>query len=700
MLGTWYACLTALKVILLFLLAFYYVPSRVVTFRRGDDGLDRFFISLVYMVGVTLVLVHLTALLGLYDSFSLLAGYAAAIALTMQAQGRSPARVLRDLGRSVVVGLLDAVEGRRSIWAEPGRYFRRQVQAVVLGARLWLGWALNPVGGLIPAAVLVYSAYLRFYHSIAHAYLGAPDSYVHLAWTKYLGANQLYRDGLYPHGYHAVLSALEKLTFVDPVLILRFVGPLVGFLMVLSVYYVSRKLCRGLETLAAPGTLIFGLGIGLASGVLRQASALPQEFSALFVLPGVYFAVRYLERGTRRDLALFAVSLGITVAVHPCASVYLGLGALLAAAVRLFVRPHVVGTQPVWRVALNLFFWGTVAAAIALVPMAIGLARGIKSGGSLAHAAPMAAGPAAVAGHGIPLWRSLLSGEPLVDATIVLAALLTVHAAAVTCMRFFKGERSAESLALLVLPPFCLATYLAYRGGAPGLSSPAWLLDPALAGTFFSLVAGAMYAVVGYRIVTWAVPGLLGDRARALAAAGLAIVAVLLLGFRYPASPPPGARLEYDGAANSYLRIRASFPALDWTIVSSGEQYSQALGKGWHYQSSEFVRDYTVADASYPSFELPIPTSYVFIFAEKVPLHVDRLSWPSPTVADGSPGSAWDSSSAAHGQRNDRADIQAKLIAWAEAYMRSHRNIEVFYEDKEMVVYMIRRLPSPTTEGP
>lgn len=678
LLGPWYGYFAAFKFILLFLLVFHYLPSRVVAFRRGDDGLDRFFISLIYTVSITLVLVHLLVFLRLYDTFSLVVGYIVVAALAMRARGRSPVALLRRLGTRAVVSALDAAEQARPLERSIGESLQAHVRAWVLGLLSWSRWMVNPVEGLLPTAVLAYSAYLRFHHSLTHAYLGAADSYVHLAWVKYLGANQLYRDGIYPYGYHAVLSAFEKLTFMDPLLIVRFVGPLAGLLLVLSVYYVSRKLCRGLEILAVLGTLVFGLGIGLPSGISRQISALPQEFAAVFLLPGFYFGARYLERGTRRDLALFALCLGITAAVHPYASPHLVVGIALAAAARFMSRPHIVGTQPVWRVALNLLFWGAVAVAVAIAPLGIGAAQGIKFHGFPEYVAATVTTRAAPAYGGVPVWQRLLSKDPFLNVTVVLAGLLALHTAVVACVRLLKRERPTEPVALMALPLFSLVLYLMYRGRSIGFPS---LMNPARTGVFFSLVASLIYGMAAYRIVAALAPRLLTARMRTYLAAGLALVAVLYLGVRYPMSPPAGTQLEYDAAASNYLRIRASFPALDWTIVSPVEQYPQVLGKGRHYESWEFVRDFGPSEANDPSFDLPIPTTYVFIFAEKIPLWGDSAS---ESYQDG----------------ESRAVIQAKLIAWAEAYMKTHGTMRVFYEDEQMAVYMIKHDPRGAVGSP
>lgn len=681
MLGPWFSYLTALKVISFFLLVFYYAPSRLVAFHQEDEGLDRFFISFIHMVSITIALVHLLAFTRLYDYLSLVGGYILVMALVTARQGRSPVRVMERLGMGFLVSLLDAAEGTGGMMAGARSYLRSRWQAFLATGASWLRWAASPAGGWLPLGVLVYAAYLRFNHSLTHAYLGASDSYLHLAWTKYLDSNQIYRDGIYPYGYHAVLSALERLTFVDPMLVLRFVGPLGGLLMVLSVYYVSRKLCRGVEVAAVLGTFVFGTGIGLPGDIWRQISPLPQEFAAIFLLPGLYFATRFAQERNRRDLILFAECLGITVAVHPYVSVYLVLG------VALLVVVWLGSGRTAWRTALHLARWGLVAAVAGMLPLGIGMALGLKFHGSLGYVAKMVRLGPPTGGGNLPPGPRLLSGNVFTDAVAGLSLLLTLYYLGSLAWRRGKG---AEAMSHLAFTSFSLVMYFMYRTGDWGLPV---VMDPARTGIFFSLAASVILGVAAYRLLTVVKPELWPLPGRTYLASGLVLLALLSLAFGYPARrPPEGFRLEYDAAADNYLRIRGTFPALDWTIVSPAEQYAEVLNRGWHYESWEFVRDFTLEQAMDPSFDLPIPTTYVFIYAEKIPLFpgepldIQLAQEKLPPPGD-------DPTEQYYYNGQNRSIIMAKVIQWSQAYRRSHSNMSIFYEDREMVIYLIKHQP-------
>lgn len=688
MLSPWYSYIAAMKVLFFFILVFYYLPSRFVGFKKDDEALDRFFISFIHMVAVTIVLVHVLVFLRLYDYISTLGGYAVVLALIARQRGYAAGEAARAISMRFMVVLLDAVESPGGLGAAMRDYLRSRRRLFGSLSLTWLRWAVNPLQGLLPLGVLGYSAWLRFNHSLTRPYLGASDAYVHLAWTKYLSAGDIYKDGIYPYGYHAIISALERLTFMDPLLILRFVGPLGGLLMVLSVYYVARRYCSGLEVPAVLGAFVFGSGQGLPSIIWRQISPLPQEFAAIFFLPGVYFATRYAETRERRDLALFAECLGITVLIHPYASVYIVI------AVAAVVALKALSGRDVLQTGASLALWGSVASVVGALPQAIGWAIG-KKFHSLGYVLSSVTAAAPSQGD-LPLWGRILTGNMFIDVSMAVSVLLLAHILGTLVL---GKARPPEAVSQAILPLLSLVMNLLYRPAQFGLPS---LMDPNRTGIFFSLVASVIYGIFVHRVFRLLGPRLLAVPSRAYVATGLTALAVFGLGFKYPSRPPTGVRLEYSAAVNNYLVIRGSFPALDWTIVSPVEQYSEVLNKGWHYESWEFVRDFTMEDARNPRFDLAIPTTYIFIYAEKVLLPtgqpVDlKLAGESLPPPGKNPDGQY------YKNVENRSIIQAKLLVWSREYMKSHSNMSVFYEDSEMVVYMVKHVPkiksSSATKG-
>jgi len=88
------------------------------------------------------------------------------------------------------------------------------------------------------------ASYLRFYDAIKNAGIALSDAYVTLAWTKYIEARQLFHDGLYPQGFVIVLSVIRKVASIDPLLVLKFIGPLNAVLIVVGLYYFASRSTR------------------------------------------------------------------------------------------------------------------------------------------------------------------------------------------------------------------------------------------------------------------------------------------------------------------------------------------------------------------------------------------------------------------------------------------------------------------------
>jgi len=157
-----------------------------------------------------------------------------------------------------------------------------------------------------------------------------------------------------------------------------------------------------------------------------------------------------------------------------------------------------------------------------------------------------------------------------------------------------------------------------------------------------------------------------------------------------PIKPPRGDTSEYDQAVDNYYTIRNSYPPFDWTIVSPTEQYSAALGRGWHYDIVEFLTKYPPEKASDPAFDPAVPTTYIFIYVERVVFKLDQ-----PPGADDASKPIPQEGGWASYYRNpgNRAIIEAKAQLWCDEYGRTHTNMAIQYEDPVFRVYKITHVP-------
>lgn len=100
-----------------------------------------------------------------------------------------------------------------------------------------------------------------------------------------------------------------------------------------------------------------------------------------------------------------------------------------------------------------------------------------------------------------------------------------------------------------------------------------------------------------------------------------------------------------------------------------------AYGQGWHLMIEDFL-DYVSPDADRLVYDAPgsaaeIDHPYVFIFHERVPYYVDH-----ELVIQELP---------------KRMDEERRVVEWVQEYRKHHDNLSVFYEDTDIVVWVIEQ---------
>ncbi|MEO8322870.1 MAG: hypothetical protein ABI571_01890, partial [Actinomycetota bacterium] len=104
--------------------------------------------------------------------------------------------------------------------------------------------------------VLGISYYLRVKVPAAHVSLSPSDNYTILTWTKLLEQNQIYTEGIYPHGVHAILALWHKFSLgLDTADLIRFSGPLMTLLIPIGALFTVLRLTRN------PGAAVFAAAI-------------------------------------------------------------------------------------------------------------------------------------------------------------------------------------------------------------------------------------------------------------------------------------------------------------------------------------------------------------------------------------------------------------------------------------------------------
>jgi hypothetical protein len=530
-------------------------------------------------------------------------------------------------------------------------------------------------------AILVASFWIRVEGTINDLALTPPDAYVHMTWAKALTANQIYVDGAYPYGMPSILAWTSKFAFqADMLDVARFIGPMVGTLIVYGIFYTSLRLTGN------PGAAIFAAGLFGLLGTrpewhvpwYRQIGPLPQEMAlalAVIALPFGALAVLHRDKGHLITIGCAALAIGLT---HPVPLPF--FVALTAAGA--FAAALLSG-------GFKFAFGATIVAAIGgavsfiYIPLAglfnVGLYGPITNINPIAQEGEEVTETTTIYGE---------LGYNAVSRLAVIALIVGVIAGVI--LLFSRTTRSRGVL---------LLSLSAIAGGVLLLYDVRWLgLDP--------FYANRSAQVVGPMLTLAFAAGLgaltvLITRKLFLVGTAVAIVVgfVALAAFsnQYPARARQTVKITYESMARVTDQIANDYERFTYTIVGTPQQRQQILGDGWFIEQWVFARDASLRSARDPGYQmnarqgipkgsrdvgdiLAIPTQDVFIFVEKD-------IYPVPELAPDGPTEEY------YFNREKRGRIQARIYVWSELYMRYHTDMSVYHEDDDIKVYRISRTP-------
>ncbi len=658
------------KVVLAFWILYVMVPSKVLRFDKdADTWMDRIFIPMVYSSLAVIIVVHILALFKIYESISF--GLAVLFILIGIRQFRTlKAFVKNGETKSLLIRLLDAFE-----WSDS--HFFYKLKSMV---RSWLSAAkarllrlmgyvvLHPFDGVLLIIPAAYGVYDRFCHAFSHFYYVYSDPYVHLTWMKYLGSNKLYVDGIYPYGYEALLSAVNKLFFIDPAIIIAYIGPLAGCMMLFSLYFFMRKTIKN-KFIVFIVLAIYVISTELPTNILRQRAALPQEYAAIFFLPGIYYLDLYYRTDNRKYLLVAAQILALTIFIHLYAAMFVVIAYVFVSVI------HIRRLANPKRLA-GIAAYMSGAALLGALPILIALACGMKF-----HATSIAFIEKNVFAQQSLRWYEQIFKYTEQNSALYLMVLCSgvLICVGVGALFLSKKREIRNTMRLYIAVSFlCLFLYAQFR--AAQLGFPA-VVEYTRAGVFCAMIGVIVYgffmSLVDY------IPLHKIGRGTVHVMVGVYFILLLFNAENLPVLK--NYRMEYDQAARIYYNVKHDFPALNWTIVSPTEQFAYSMGYGWHYNLWEFVAKIV----EYPSDEFVFTTDYVFVMVEKIPLNArmpvtpEDAAKPFPAITAG-----YDEY---YTNLQKRRIIEAKAYFWMEDYMAQHGGFTVYYEDDAFKVYMLKQ---------
>lgn len=569
----------------------------------------------------------------------------------------------------------------------------------------------RPFALAVTLLIFCFAAYTRCYHAITNLFFGSSDMYLHTEWTKMLMHNQPYFAGVYPFGFHAVISAITDVFGFDVVTVMRMMGPVGGMLSVFSLYYLLRR------TMRSRFAVNFALAVYVVSDLLpfwameRQYLALPQEFGTIFLYGAAFFLYIFMRDKEARHLYAFSACVAMTLLTHFFITVF---AVLLCGAVFICCISYIN-----WKAFFRLVGAVLCALALAVAPLAAGLVSGIPFNGSMEWALSFIAGEETEDEIQVPDEGETETGVSLIG---IVRTLYEED--------YFDPGYKESPLNLVWLLPYLASAVLALSAPAfkPRDGRRVWVYA---AYSGYSLLLMLLYVLAAldvfaimepsrlYVYFIYSVPLVLGvplevlyrllyEAERAAKNAYLAIVT--LLGISLGGWIGIGRRFmplgrvwqaQYNGAVQAYYDIVDEYPRYSWTMISSMSEYSLCLFEGYHYEMADFIR---VLDARQE--EIMLPTEHVFVYVVKRPnVYLDtdlqRLGDfttlpeynPDDALLDMTDAFARGTLFTYRDYPTNRA-LQAKAAAWAQEYVQFFsQEMTVFYEDDEILVYHIRQSP-------
>ena len=212
----------------------------------------------------------------------------------------------------------------------------------------------------------------------------ASDIPVHMSWINEMSRGKIFAKGVYPFGFHCMIYYLHAVFRFDTYVILcQFFFAQVIF-MHLVLLAMLKQLCKT-KYIPYIGTFVFLLG-NFWSGQTysRFYATLPQEFGMIFVIPSIYFLIRFFQipkqkladKETRLTLQCFAMAFSLTLVIHFYGTMIAGLcciGIACGFCFRFLRKEYFC----------RIMFTGICSVFLAVLPMGIAFATGTPLQGSL-----------------------------------------------------------------------------------------------------------------------------------------------------------------------------------------------------------------------------------------------------------------------------------------------------------------------------
>lgn len=309
-----YAIFELLWMIYLFMLMFYLIPFLYTVGRSNfENNLQLFFSALTASTLIVILGMFISTMTKLIDPMSVKLLTLFFLIGIGYLHNKSKTNEDISLVKQGYLELLDLLDTDLSVKERINFVFSNvaiSIKEIVSG--IYLTIKTSPMLVLLNLITFGAAFFVRAYHAVTHYTLPASDTYSHLVWIKYINDNTLYPEGISPYGMHMIFSYMSTLFNVNVFQLVRFLGPLIGLIIIASIYSFVQLNFKGSKYAPWFAVSIYIFVSILPTAYWRQTTVLPQEFAMMFMLPVLSHLLFYIKNSNIRFVKLAAMGLAIT----------------------------------------------------------------------------------------------------------------------------------------------------------------------------------------------------------------------------------------------------------------------------------------------------------------------------------------------------------------------------------------------------
>ena len=714
-------------------IVFIIIPAKVLKLKLCDGNfIDNAMISITISQVTLISIVFVLAFMKIYNTTSLVLSIIFVILFYVKFKNRIS---FREKLRDFIFAFSDVVTGQLKLSLIIRNYLREKISNISHGVKRFATWYFDKNAGfhIVGTLCVLVLCIRRGFFAIISQGFPTSDVTVHTSWVNFTDAGYIFSDGIYPFALHNIVSAMARITFIDVVTIMRFMGPLnaifMGLLLMIFITRIFKSPAASIITAMVYCLSSFGSG----AVIDRIYFTLPQEYGMMYILPAGYFMIKFLEEQRTIDGITFSFAASMTVAAHfydAIFSVPLCFCLVIPYFTFLFKK----------KVFLKMVLSVMLAAVVALGPMFVGLALGYHWQGSLDWAISMMSlgsddgggdqggeyqgeeqqeeqqqeeqqegeqqegeqqegqeedGQQTPAPQSSPddggweqyeeyhepnfIEKSIQSFgwtmESYTDFWGYVVGACVVGSFALGGVALFTSKKKQGRVAIGLGLNMVMFNYVLLHPNYFGL--PSFIGgDRALN---YLIYFGALMIGVPFGVF-WSFFEERVKPVRWVASVAIVLATAYLIVFTGTTFRTSAYyRMSYSAVTENYYKIKATHRKDTWTIVSTVDELSLTRNKGWHYELWEFIFRMEQYE---PTRVVQIPTEYVYFVVEKRPLRYNEptyLGAPlalNPRISKAAANQLvteqiWPTNKKSdyYGDYDKRVAVMSKAYFWAEKYM-------------------------------